>query len=166
MRTGAVAPGGLVCAPAWFRAELVSRFGSGHDCEWDPQFQRWVIISPAASGRPTRQLVVWTRSPITGEPIKPDANGILPFRDLNEDTCWEILRNMEASALTNRHDGEQNWARRAQVVDAHNAKVTATSVRESAKDYADMISEVDLRRPWLKHHAGTRGMRNVAQRGR
>lgn len=152
-------------APAWFQAELLRRFGAGHHAEWDAVIQRWVVVSPSAAGYPTRQPFVWHADPKSGLPAKRDAAGLLPMRELDTDGCWYILRNMEASALTNRHDGAQTWAQKAALVTAHNEAVSAAHVREAATIYADMIHDVDLRRPWLKHHSGTKAERRVAWGG-
>lgn len=150
-------------APAWFRAELLRRFGTGHDAEWDGIYQRWVIISPSAAGYPTRQLVV-QRVDRHGNPTRPDVAGILPFRELDDTTCHEILRNMEASSLTNRHDGAQTWANKARLITAHNAAVSDAHVEAAARNYVASLAEVDLKRPWLKHHSGTATERRIAWR--
>ena len=150
-------------APAWFRQELRRRFGSGHDAEWDGVLQRWVIISPSVAGYPTRQPVMWFRDPHTGEPTTPDVAGILPFRDLDDDCCFEILRNMEQTSLTNRHDGAQTIEGKIKGVLAFNAALEARQTREAARAWADAIAEVDLRRPWLKHHSGSHATRRVAR---
>lgn len=150
-------------APAWFRQELRRRFGAGHDAEWDGVLQRWVIVSPSAAGYPTRQVVAWYRDPKTGLPTRPDVAGILPFRELDDDCCHEILRNMEASSLTNRHDGAGTWKEKMRRAQAHNDAIVAKNTREAARLYVDAISEVDLRRPWLKHHSGSAALRRVAR---
>lgn len=150
-------------APAWFRQELRRRFGSGHDAEWDGVLQRWVIVSPSAAGYPTRQIVAWYKDPRTGLPTKPDVADILPFRDLDDDCCFEILRNMEASSLTNRHDGAQTWGEKIRRANRHNEALVAEQTRAAARAYVDAIAEVDLRRPWLKFHSGTASARRAAR---
>lgn len=152
-------------APGWFRRALVERFGAGHDAEWDGVLQRWVIISPSAAGYPTRQLVVWRRDPATGRPCKPDVAGILPMRELTTDCCHEILRNMERTSLTNRHDGAQQWKHAINATLDHNDAVTEAENRQLAQNFADMIAEVDLRRPWAKHHSNNPIERRIARGG-
>lgn len=148
-------------APAWFRAELLRRFGSGHDAVWDATYQRWAIISPSAVGYPTRQLVL-QRVDRHGNPTVPDIAGILPFRDLDDDCCHEILRNMEASSLTNRHDGAQTWEKKAEQITAHNAAVSDAYVKTAAGLYVDSLAEMDLKRPWVKHHSRNATERRIA----
>lgn len=150
-------------APAWFRQELRQRFGAGHDAEWDGVLQRWVIISPSAAGYPTRQIVQWYTDPRTGIPTRPDAGGILPFREMDDDCCREILRNMEASSLTNRHDGAQTWREKIKQAARHNEAIVARQTREAATAMVDAIAEVDLRRPWLKFHSGSPTTRRIAR---
>lgn len=150
-------------APAWFRAELLRRFGSGHDAVWDGIYQRWAIISPSAVGYPTRQLVL-QRVDREGNPTKPDIAGILPFRDLDPETCHEILRKMEASSLTNRHDGAQTWAKKGELVLAHNAALSDAYAESAARNYVYGLTQMDLKRPWLKHHSGTATERKIAWR--
>lgn len=150
-------------APAWFRAELLRRFGSGHDAVWDGIYQRWAILSPSAVGYPTRQLVLQHRDR-EGNPAKPDIAGVLPFRDLDTETCHEILRNMEASSLTNRHDGAQTWAKKSALVTQHNQAVSDAHIASAAENYVYGLTQVDLRRPWLKHHSGTATERKIAWR--
>lgn len=160
-----IAVGGLRAAPEWFRSELVRRFGTGHDCVWDDQIQRWVILSPSASGRPTRQAWVWYKDPRTGQPLKPDKSGILPARELDQASCYEILDNMEKSALTAR-DGPGSWARKVDEGQRFNDAVTDTAKKEAVNAYVDALTEADLRRPWVKHHSRSAVQRQIAQRGR
>jgi len=153
-------------APAWFRAELLRRFGSGHDAVWDPVLSRWVIVSPSAAGYPTRQVVVWRRDPATDKATRPDVAGLLPVRELDDACCWEIIRNMERSALTNRVDGAGTWKQQVARTTETNNAVQAAHVREAAENFAYALTQVDLRRPWLKHHSGSKNLRRVAQRAR
>lgn len=149
-------------APGWFRQELLRRFGAGHDAEWDGILQRWVIVSPSVAGLPTRQPVVWYRDPHTGQPAKRDESGLMPMKELTTDTCWEIIRNMERSALTNRHDGAQTWGAKSVQVQAHNEGLQAAAAKAAADVWADAIADVDLRRPWVKHYSRNPNERRVA----
>lgn len=153
-------------APAWFRAELRRRFGEGHDCEWDAVVQRWVIVSPSAAGYPTRQLVQWTRDPVTGRECRPNAFGLLPFKELTDDVMTGILRSMEQTALTNPHDGAQTWTRQIETVTQYNDAMLEQAAREGAQNWAYALQQSDLRRPWLKHHSRNPTERAIAQGGR
>lgn len=153
-------------APAWFRAELRRRFGEGHDCEWDAVIQRWVIVSPSAAGYPTRQVVHWTRDPATGRDLRPNAFGLLPFKELTDDVMLEILRNMEQTALTNPHDGAQTWTRQIETVASYNEALLDQARREGVRNWTLALQEADLRRPWLKHHSRNPVERAIAWGGR
>lgn len=151
-------------APPWFRGELRRRFGEGHDCEWDAVFNRWCIVSPSPAGRPTRQLVVWRRDPATGVPLNADKTTVLPYRELTLDCQWEILGAMEQTGLTNREDGAGTVKRHLGQVEAHNDAVEARMRREDAQLWVDVISEVDLRRPWFRASAHAAMKRRLARR--
>lgn len=149
-----------------FAAVLAQRFGSGYGCEFDLKIQRFVVITPSATGRPVRQVVVWRHDPNTGRPTQPDVLGLLPFRELDADCQREILYALDKTALTNPHDGAQGWANHVRTVEAHNDAVTARSLREAAELMAYGLTEVDLRRPWLKHHSGSAAQRRIAMGAR
>lgn len=150
---------------AQFAAVLRRRFGSGHSCEYDLTTQRYVVISPSAAGRPCRQFVVWYQDPHTGQPNKADVLGLLPFRELDAACQADILEAMDRTSLTNRHDGAQTWDAQARRVLEHNEAVTRAGIREAAELFALGLTEVDLRRPWLKHHTGSSSQRRIAWGG-
>lgn len=150
---------------AQFASVLALKFGSGYGCEFDLRLQRYVVVTPSATGRPVRQVVVWRRDPTTGRPATPDVLGLLPFRELDQDCQAEILAAMDATALTNPHDGAQSWQEQRRRVEAHNEAVTRAAVREASELFALGISEVDLRRPYLKYHRGTPTQRRIAWGG-
>jgi len=149
-----------------FSAVLEARYGLGYGCEFLFPLGRYAIISPSTTGRPTRQVVVWRQDPRTGEATTPDVLGLLAMRELDEDCQREILEAMDRTALTNPHDGAGSWAKHVQQVEAHNAAVTATAIREAAELYALGLSEVDLKRPWLRHHSGSAAQRRIAMGAR
>lgn len=153
-------------APSWFREELRRRFGAGHDCEWDMTLCRWVVITPSSTGKPVRQPVVWRVDPHSGLPLRADRTGLLPFRELTPETLRDILDNLERTALHNRHDGAGTWGRHVAQVVAHNEGVRQRVIQEGMDDYWTALSEVDLKRPWLKHHSGSAALRRLANGGR
>lgn len=150
---------------ARFGAVLAAEFGSGYGCEWDFQLQRYAVITPSVAGKPCKQWVMWKRDPVTGLPTKPDILGVLPFRELDAQCQQEILHNMRTSEIVNPHDGAGTWARHQTRVTAHNDKIVSDSNKLDAELFAMSISEVDLRRPWLKHHSGSTVQRRIAMGG-
>lgn len=151
--------------PAEFRAELKRRFGTEYDVRWNDAVSRWEFITPSVAGVPVSQFLGWKKDPKTGKPLDADpVTGLYPFRDLDADAQREVLRNMERSSLINPHDGAGSWKKKVKQTMEHNRQVHRRNVRQAAEAYADAIAEVDLRRPWIKHHSPNKAERRVANR--
>lgn len=145
-------------APAAFVAELKRRFGSDQDVRFNAQVGRWEFLSLSAGGMPVSQFLGWTRNPLTGEKIEPDpVTGLLPFRELDATAQAEIVTNLEVSYIGNRHDGSRDWREHRDKTMEFNRRLDRKKRVEKAEDVAYAIQQVDLRRPWIKHHVRNQG---------
>lgn len=143
--------------PADFVARLRLQCGSDWDVRWNLAVQRWEFLSTSAGGIQVSQFWGWFKNPLTGEKIEPDpVSGLVPFRDLDATAQAEILQNLEASYIGNRHDGAKDWETWSGDRIRYNKAVDTKRRKEKANDFADIISEVDLRRPWVKYHQRAR----------
>jgi hypothetical protein len=148
--------------PKGFVEELQRRYGSNHDCRFNDVLQRWEIISPSSFGRPVSQFFGWLRNPMNGELNKPDALGLLPFRDLDPEGIKALFQSMDETYIGNRHDGPGTWRRKHEQVTAYNEALSAKYRRQEAVAYADAVHEVNRTRAYLKHHSGSATERQVA----
>lgn len=159
---------------ASFGAELAKRFGAAWGCLWDAKIQRYVVTGRSAAGYPTREVFGWFYDPNVSSwnpdtlrfehPVIPvdRETGLPPFRELDAQAQAEIIDAMEKTYLANRHDGAGTWQKQRRQVTAHNEQRSAAVRRQDAVDYADMLSEFDLRRPWLKHWSRNQVERRIA----
>lgn len=151
--------------PNGFVERLNREFGSGHDVRFNDVVQRWEVISPSAAGRPISQFFGWSRNPLTGTPIAPDQFGLLPFRELDQAGMDAIVQSMRDTFIGGSADGYTSWKERHAGVTAHNEAVSRAYSRQSAVEYAQALSEVDLRRPWIRHHSRNPVERRIAWGG-
>lgn len=152
-------------APAAFVAELKRRYGSDWDVRYNTHLCRWEFESLSAGGMRVSQFLGWSRNPLTGEAIEPDpVTGLLPFRELDETAQAEILRNLEVSYIGNRVDGAASWKQYQHDRIEYNKALDRKKRREKADDYAYAITQVDLRRPWIKHHVRNQGPKLISYR--
>lgn len=145
--------------PEAFKRRLHSLFPDFVDGRWNEQVSRWEFVFLSPAGFPSSQFYGWDRNPLTGTPIPPDpATGLYPFRDLTPDAQDEIVQCAQATFIGNapgatgdaRHDrlAEFRAARE------HNQQLVAKTRKQRSQDWADAVSEFDIRRPgWLKEHS-------------
>lgn len=139
--------------PTEFVAELRRRFSDFVDLRWNEVVSRWEFVFLSAVNRPVSQFWGWFYNPLTRERLEPDPmTGLMPFRGLEPEAQAEILKNLDESFLGNRQDGAGTWEKHFDNVVEFNKQVKATSLKRRGETYAQLIKEVDLRRPWLKHH--------------
>lgn len=142
-------------APRAFVRELQQRFGSEYTVRWNTLVSRWEFVTPSAVGRPVSQFWGWyytvekdgTKRTLEADPV----TGLHPFRDLDRRAQLEVLDALERTYIGNRHDGPGTWKEQYRRANAHNAAVTRTGIRQAAETYADVLNEVDMRRPWLRN---------------
>lgn len=145
--------------PAGLVARL-KKFPDFVEIRFNESVGRWEFIFLSAAGRPVSQFWGWGRNPLTGAPIEPDpATGLYPFRDIaDQATQDEIIRNCETTFIGNElshvtghglRDREQHM--RARI--AGNAALVKQKAKQAGDDFADMVAEMDLRRPWLRFHS-------------
>lgn len=143
-------------APPEFVAEMVRRFGAGHDAVWNDQLHRWQILSPSAAGNPVPQTWGWFRrwdaTLAVWVPVPAGPDGLPPFRDLDAEAQAEILGNMERSFVFNRAEGHATWGQRLRATSSENAEKKQRARRHRAQLFADLLSEVRIARPWVKDH--------------
>lgn len=140
-------------APADFVAQLKREFPDFVEVRFNEQVGRWEFVLLSAANRPVSQFLGWDRNPLTGEKIEPDpVTGLLPFRDLDPTAQNEIIDNMRRTFLGNRHDGDGTWQRKADNANRYNRELRLQNAKRRAEDFAYMLQQVDLRRPWVKFH--------------
>lgn len=143
--------------PADFVARLKALCGADWDVRYNNEVCRWEFLSTSAGGRRVSQFWGWYTNPLTGEKIEPDpVTGLVPFRDLDQSAQAEILKNLEESYIGNRADGARNWEQWSLDRIRFNKQLDAAKRRKRAEDYAYSLTQVDLRRPWLKFHQRSR----------
>lgn len=143
--------------PAGFREELQRRYGQDYDVRWCAEVGRWEFLVPSATGKPVSLFWGWFQNPLTGERIAPDPeSGLVPFRDLDPDGQAAVFKSLDETYLGNPWDGAGTWAKHFENRRAYNAAHQQKSRWGRATQYADLIKEVDLRRPWVKHHVVNR----------
>ena len=137
--------------PADFVVKLKAQCGSDWDVRFNVEVGRWEFQSNSASGMRVSQFFGWYVNPLTGTKIEPDpVTGLVPFRDIMDvSTQEEILDNLEKSFIGNRVDGAKDWETYSGDRIRYNKRLTERKRKQRAEDWADVISEVDLRRPWL-----------------
>lgn len=139
--------------PAGFVARLKALCGSDWSVRYNEHVQRWEFQSFSAGGRLVSQFFGWFYNPLTKEKIEPDGvTGLLPYRDLTPDAQAEILRNLEISYIGNPVDGAKDWETYSGDRIRFNKQVDVKKRRQKADDYAYALTQVDLRRPWVKDH--------------
>lgn len=136
-----------------FVAELRRRFPDVRDLRWNDAIDRWELISDSAAGRPVSQFWGWFVDPFTGQTIEPDpVTGLVPFRDLvSRADQQQLLDNLEKGFRFQRGN-PANWRQQITERSAWNADQKRQRVRARAQDFAYMLQQVDLRRPWRKFH--------------
>lgn len=138
--------------PAGFVAALKARCGADWDVRWNDVVHRWEFTSLSSAGRLVSQFWGWYKHPTTGEPIECDpATGLAPFRDLDAAAQAEALTNLEQSFIGNRADGAGTWAKQFATRRQYNEGLKTASRVDRATKYADLLQEVNLKRPWVKH---------------
>jgi len=137
--------------PVDFVTKLKALCGSDWDVRYNTEVQRWEFESLSAGGRRVSQFFGWYVNPLTNAKIEPDPiTGLVPFRDIMDvSTQEEILANLERSFIGNREDGAKDWETYSGNRIRYNKRLTERKRKQRAEDWATVISEVDLRRPWL-----------------
>lgn len=150
--------------PAGFVQRLQQTFGSDWGVRWNDVVRRWEITSTSAAGQPVSQFWGWFYDQKTGEPVMPDpVTGLVPYRGLDAGAQEELVQNLHRSYIGKTGDGLRDWAGYMTELRAFNQELTRSRRRAKAELFADMIAEVDIRRPYLKHHTGTKRGRAVAR---
>jgi hypothetical protein len=139
--------------PAGFVAQLKALCGSDWDVRYNEEVCRWEFLSTSAGGMRVSQFWGWFYNPLTKVKLEPDGiTGLLPYRDLTPDAQAEILKNLETSYIGNRVDGARNWEELSRQRMQFNKAIDVKKRRDRADNYAYSLTQVDLRRPWVKYH--------------
>jgi hypothetical protein len=152
-------------APEWFVARM-RQFPDFLDVRYNDVVGRWEFSFMSAANLPVSQFFGLEKNPLTGAPIEPDpVSGLLPFRDLDDTACHEIVKNCERTFLGNRVDGAGTWKKQIAERSEYNRGLRQESARKRGEDFAYLIQQFDLRRPWVKEH-GEEAARRRARLGR
>lgn len=137
--------------PADFVLKLKAQCGSDWDVRFNVEVGRWEFQSISAGGMRVSQFFGWFYNPLTLERIEPDPNtGLAPFRDITDiNTQDEILKNLEQSYIGNREDGARDWETYSGNRMRYNGQISAANRKARGDDWAYMLKQVDLKRPWL-----------------
>ena len=147
--------------PAGLVDTLKVRWSDFQDIRFNDALCRWEFVFTSAAGLPVSQFYGWEKNPLTGAVVEADpATGLLPFRDLTPDAVAEIIKRGDESYLGNRHDGARDWRDSMQQKMRYNRDITHRNWAQRGDDFAYMIQQVDLKRPWVKHHV--RGAKHVS----
>jgi hypothetical protein len=139
-------------APAWFVARL-RQYPDFLGVRFNEELARWEFLFKSVAGLETSQFYGWDRNPLTGAVIEPDEFGLLPFRDLDDTACHEILRSCDTTYLGNREDGVRDWKEKSEMARRYNAALRRKSAHQRGQDFAYLIQQMDIRRPgWKKDH--------------
>lgn len=88
--------------------ELRRRFGDQVKLSWNVDVGRWQFDVQCVDMQYRPQFLQWTHDPKTGQKLKADPQtGLLPFRELTDETFREVCRNLERTYLANPFDGGQ-----------------------------------------------------------
>lgn len=149
--------------PADFVAKL-REFPDFQELRFNVLLGRWEFVFLSVAGRPVSQFFGWDRNPLTGAPVTADPDtGLLPFRDLDAVAQAEILQACRETYLAKDADVE-TWAQKAKAAREHNVALRQASAKRRADDYAYLIQQMDLRRPWVKYHQRSREKQYFHQR--
>lgn len=134
--------------------ELKRRFPDVQDLRWNTELNRWELVSLSAANRPVSQFWGWFHHPVTGATIEPDpVTGLVPFRDLvARHDQQALIDNLERGYRFKRGSDFQTWRQQVEGRSAWNLEQRRARVKQRAQDYAYMIQQCDLRRPWRKFH--------------
>lgn len=137
-----------------FNHRLATTFGAGYVACWDAVAGRFAVDTPTVDGRTVRQYWGWFTDPVTRTPIDADPDtGLHPYRDLDASAQDEIVRNLHRSNIGHTGDGLRDWSQELQAKRTFNADLAKRKRKQRAQTWADLIAEVDIRRPgWLKDH--------------
>jgi hypothetical protein len=151
--------------PQEFVRRLQSTFpGEGWDVFWEEAVGRWAIRGLSAAGKPVTQYWGWYQDATTGLPLAPDpATGLHPYRDLDQPSQDQIIRSMQQSYVGATGYGQEDWQRYMNERRQHNKALMRQRVKDRAQRFAELITEMAVGRPWLKHHSGSRKAREIAQ---
>lgn len=144
--------------PAAFLIRL-RQFPDFVDLRYNEAVGRWEFVFLSAAGREVSQFWGWARNPLTGAPIEPDPyTGLHPFRDLDQAAQDEIIKNCQQTFIGTELDRVTGNARRDRLEHmkgrvAYNEQLIKNKAKKAGDDYADMVAEMDVRRPWLKFHS-------------
>lgn len=143
--------------PADFERKLRALFPDFVSARYNEQICRYEFVFRSAGNREVSQFWGWDRNPLTGERVEPDpVSGLAPFRELDAAAQAEIIDNCTRTFLGNRADGAGTWAKQITGRSAENAALRKASAKRRGEDFAYMIKQVDLRRPWVKDHPRNR----------
>lgn len=144
--------------PAEFVRRLKAQQGQDWDVRWNYDVDRWELLSPSTAGVPVSQFWGWYKNPVTGKPIEADpVTGLVPFRDIQSPEDQEaFLRVLAETDLRNGVGAPKTWREHLKRNREFNRDLHAKRARERGWTIANLIKEVDLRRPWVKYHKRSR----------
>lgn len=127
--------------PEWLAA-LRDLCGDQVRLSWNETVGRWQFDVMCVDGRYQPQFFCQTKDPITGKLLEVQGLEMLPFRELDDESFREVLRNLEKSYLGNPHDGQVLPGR-------HVRKIARENSALGQRQRQDRINSTE---GWLSHH--------------
>ena len=97
---------------------------------------------PAGDGIVRSQFWCVYKTPLTGEPIKPDpATGLQPFRELDDEAMRDALKNLEMTFVANPFDGAGSTRKEVMKRIKENRDEGQRRYKQGGYDFADMVND-------------------------
>lgn len=103
-----------------FVKELEARFGTEVKLSWNEDVGRWQFDVLNVDGQYRPQFLQWTHNPKTGQKLKENEFGLLPFKELTDEVFREVCRNLERTYLANPADGGRTVKGHIRKIRQHN----------------------------------------------
>ncbi len=126
----------------WVKALRLLTGNEGDTVRWNEEVGRWEFVLMSADGVPRSQFWGQFYNPFTGEPIEPDpATGLVPFRDLDDESMTEALANLEKTFVGNTFDGAGSTKKEVLRRMKWNRAEGVRRWKQGGEDFATMAAE-------------------------
>jgi hypothetical protein len=128
--------------PSWVRALRALTGFEQDDIRYNETLSRWEFILTSADGVPRSQFWGVYKNPLTGMPVKPDPmTGLHPFRELDDETMRDALKNLEMTFVANPFDGAGSTKKEVMKRIKGNRAEGQRRYRQGGEDFADLVND-------------------------